>query len=72
MGKVLGKGLEAIIKTNNTEENSRYLQGQIDINKIIPNENQPRQLFDDDKMKGEVSKEVRELTVKFPVPGIDY
>ena len=51
MGKVLGKGLEAIIKTNNTEENSRYLQGQIDINKIIPNENQPRQLFDDDKMK---------------------
>ena len=37
MGKVLGKGLEAIIKTNNTEENSRYLQGQIDINKIKEN-----------------------------------
>ena len=49
MGKVLGKGLEAIIKTNNTEEDGRYLQGQIDINKIIPNKNQPRQLFDDDK-----------------------
>ena len=51
MDKVLGKGLEAIIKTNNTEESSRYLQGQININKIIPNENQPRQLFDDEKME---------------------
>ena len=40
MGKVLGKGLKAIIKTNNTEENDRYLLGQININKISPNENE--------------------------------
>ena len=41
MDKVLGKGLKAIIKTNNSEENERYLAGQISISKIIPNENQP-------------------------------
>ena len=50
MGKVLGKGLEAIIKTHNNEDDDRYLEGKIDINKIIPNEAQPRQTFDPEKM----------------------
>ena len=51
MDKVLGKGLKAIIKTNNPEEGNRYLQGQIAIDKIIPNKNQPRRNFDDVDMK---------------------
>tara|TARA_X000001036_G_scaffold366443_1_gene351228 strand:- start:600 stop:1463 length:864 start_codon:yes stop_codon:yes gene_type:complete len=50
MGKVLGKGLEAIIKTHNNEDDERYLEGKIDINKIMPNEAQPRQTFDPKKM----------------------
>ena len=50
MGKVLGKGLEAIIKTHNHEDDERYLEGKIDINKIMPNEAQPRQTFDPKKM----------------------
>ena len=36
MAKVLGKGLEALIKMHDTEENNRYLSGQILIDKIIP------------------------------------
>ena len=66
MGKVLGKGLEAIIKSNNAEENSRYLKGQIDINKIIPNANQPRQLFDDDKMK-ELIQSIKDNGILQPI-----
>jgi len=45
MAKVLGKGLEALIKMHDTEENNRYLAGQILIKKIIPNKNQPRQSY---------------------------
>ena len=37
MAKTLGKGLEALIKMHDTEENNRYLAGQILINKITPN-----------------------------------
>ena len=44
------KGLEALIKIHNTEENQRYLLGQVLINKIIPNKDQPRQSFDNEKM----------------------
>ena len=51
MAKVLGKGLEALIKMHNTEESHRYLLGQILIEKIIPNKDQPRQFFDDVHMQ---------------------
>ena len=51
MAKVLGKGLEALIKTHNTEESNRYLLGQIPINKIHPNKNQPRQNFNNTQMQ---------------------
>tara|TARA_Y100000994_G_scaffold121434_1_gene99825 strand:- start:3575 stop:4435 length:861 start_codon:yes stop_codon:yes gene_type:complete len=62
MDKVLGKGLQAIIKTNNSEESNRYLQGQIAIEKIIPNENQPRRKFDD--------KDMQELVESIKLNGI--
>ena len=51
MNKVLGKGLDALIKTYDSEESSRYLSGQISINKIKPNKSQPRQNFDPKKLK---------------------
>ena len=51
MAKVLGKGLEALIKMHNTEESERYLAGQIAIKKIKPNPNQPRQFFDSKNME---------------------
>ena len=51
MAKALGKGLEALIKTHNTEESNRYLLGQIPISKISPNKNQPRQNFNDQQLQ---------------------
>ena len=50
MNKVLGKGLDALIKKYDSEESSRYLSGQIPIEKIIPNKSQPRQIFDEKKL----------------------
>jgi len=66
MGKVLGKGLQAIIKTNTIEDSSRYLEGQIDINKIIPNDAQPRQFFDTDKMI-ELVKSIKKNGILQPI-----
>jgi len=51
MSKVLGKGLDALIKKYDSEESSRYLSGQIPIDKIKPNTSQPRQIFDKIKMQ---------------------
>ena len=40
MNKALGKGLEALIKTHDTEESTKYLSGQLPIEKIFANKNQ--------------------------------
>ena len=66
MAKVLGKGLEALIKMHDTEENNRYLAGQILINKITPNKNQPRQSFDDEKMR-DLKKSIQKNGVLQPI-----
>ena len=66
MDKVLGKGLKAIIKTNNSEENERYLAGQISISKIIPNENQPREYFNNKQMD-ELIASIKENGVLQPI-----
>ena len=66
MDKVLGKGLKAIIKTNSTEEGDRYLQGQIAIDKVIPNKDQPRQLFNDEKMQ-ELIESIKKNGVLQPI-----
>ena len=50
MNKVLGKGLDALIKRYDSEESNRYLSGQIAIEKIKPNPNQPRQDFNQAKL----------------------
>lgn len=66
MNKVLGKGLEALIKKHDTEENSRYLSGEISIKKIHPNPNQPRQTFDQNKME-ELKQSIKEKGVLQPI-----
>ena len=51
MANNLGKGLEALIKSYSTENKEKYLNQDIDVNKIIPNKNQPRVQFDSEKMQ---------------------
>ena len=48
MANVLGKGLSALIKNNNLEDNSS--SQRISINHIIPNKHQPRKNFHDEEM----------------------
>jgi len=45
MAKVLGKGLDALIGTYNTDKNNQSVNYNLDITKIVPNPNQPRQKF---------------------------
>ena len=44
MGKVLGKGLAALINDNNIDEQSTYLE--VPIRSIATNKNQPRKRFE--------------------------
>ena len=66
MNKVLGKGLEALIKKHDTEETSRSLSGEISIEKIQPNSNQPRQIFDEKNME-ELQQSIKEKGVLQPI-----
>tara|TARA_Y100000590_G_scaffold87538_2_gene98185 strand:+ start:3739 stop:4581 length:843 start_codon:yes stop_codon:yes gene_type:complete len=66
MAKVLGKGLDALIKDYGTEEKNRYLIGQISIDKITPNKNQPRQTFDK-KLMDELTNSIAEKGVLQPI-----
>ena len=45
MGKVLGRGLEALIKTYNSDSQDINQGYKLNINQIVPNKNQPRQKF---------------------------
>jgi ParB family chromosome partitioning protein len=51
MAKVLGKGLGAIIRTHNADVNPQSTNYDLDIKKIIPNSNQPRQNFNTKAME---------------------
>ena len=51
MARKLGKGLEALIKVYGGEGKERFLNDGIPITQIIPNKNQPRQVFDKNDMK---------------------
>ena len=48
--KRLGKGLEALITTHTSEGVERILDGNVSIEKIVPNRNQPRQEFNTEEM----------------------
>ncbi len=50
MGKVLGKGLEALIKTYNSDSQDIDQGYKLNINQIVPNKNQPRQKFNSKSM----------------------
>lgn len=58
MNKKLGKGLEALIKSYESDKPELLNQG-IPINQIIPNKNQPRQIFNDDKMESLVQSIIK-------------
>jgi len=66
MTKKLGKGLEALIKTYDSNDQKRYLDGQIPIDKIQPNDTQPRQTFNDSKMQ-ELINSIKEKGVLQPI-----
>ena len=66
MSKVLGKGLDALIKKHDSEESSRYISGQIPIDKIKPNTSQPRQIFDEKKLK-ELENSIKKNGVIQPI-----
>ena len=51
MAKVLGKGLGALIKTYNANTNIKSINYDLEISKITPNSNQPRQQFDPKTME---------------------
>ena len=46
MANNLGKGLEALIKSYSSDNKNKYLNEGIDVSSIIPNKNQPRNVFD--------------------------
>ncbi len=66
MSKRLGKGLEALITSFNTEENDRYIEGTVSLDRIVPNANQPRQNFDENGMQ-ELIDSVREKGMLQPL-----
>ena len=51
MGKVLGRGLEALIKTYNSDSQDIDQGYKLNINQIVPNKNQPRQKFNSKSME---------------------
>ena len=64
MANSLGKGLEALIKSYNTDQtNSDY---NILIKNIIPNKNQPRQHFDKDELN-ELSSSIKKHGIIQPI-----
>ena len=52
MEQKLGRGLSALLGENEASSSSSgMISNKIDIDLIIPNENQPRKVFDDDKLR---------------------
>ena len=64
--KRLGKGIEALISSYNTESKEGYMDGMIAVSNIVPNPNQPRQNFDPEAMK-ELINSIREKGIIQPL-----
>ena len=58
MNKSLGKGLQALIKSQSTIVENAMEDG-IDLDLIIPNHHQPRQVFDESILE-DLTKSIRE------------
>jgi len=65
MNNRLGKGLEALIKTRNLD-NQEYLDGFIELDKIKINPNQPRKHFDE-KSLNELATSIEEKGILQPI-----
>ncbi len=67
--KGLGKGLGALLPENDVferEMENLNIVSEVDINKIEPNENQPRKVFDNDKIV-ELAQSIKEIGVVQPI-----
>ncbi len=66
--KALGKGLKALIPVNEDKTSSKQPSGlfQCPIDKLVPNENQPRQSFDNSKLE-DLTESVRSKGVIQPL-----
>ncbi|RZI47182.1 ParB/RepB/Spo0J family partition protein [Rickettsiales endosymbiont of Peranema trichophorum] len=66
----LGRGLEALIGGNKMSSNAQEQQGQqiieVDVGAIVPNPNQPRKRFEDDRLK-ELAESIKNYGVLQPV-----
>ena len=66
MAKVLGKGLEALIETYNSERQDVDQEYKLNITQIIPNKNQPRQKFNSKSMENLIDS-IREKGILQPL-----
>ena len=66
MAKVLGKGLGALIKNYSSDKNNNLPDYNLDINKITPNVNQPRKIFDSKAMQS-LAESIKEKGVLQPL-----
>lgn len=64
--KGLGKGLGALLSTDGIPESTKDSVVELKINDISPNEGQPRQVFDEDKLQ-ELADSIRENGVIQPI-----
>ena len=51
LAKGLGAGIDVLIPANNESEESNAGIKEVDINKVEPDRNQPRQNFDEDELE---------------------
>ncbi len=63
--KGLGKGLNALMSTNDVDTASNRVH-DVDINKITPNKNQPRNNFNDESL-AELSESIKEVGIIQPI-----
>ena len=63
--KGLGKGLGALMNTNDIEASSNKIH-EVDINKINPNKNQPRRNFNEDALN-ELAESINEIGIIQPL-----
>ena len=60
----LGKGLGALMSSNDIPQENNILE--IDINKITPNRNQPRSIFNDTSLD-ELAQSIKEMGILQPL-----
>lgn len=62
----LGRGLDALIDTSHVSTNGSSSIGEVEINKIVPNPDQPRRTFDEEALE-ELATSIREMGVISPI-----